>query len=91
MSEGCDSSLLAEVPTGHGQSAAWCRVSVVYALVVKVKGCAERRRPKSNGGHGAACGNGDVAESAMMVPVGGRWGLEKQEGAAAAVKDESCE
>ena len=34
MSEGCDSNLLAEVPSGLGQTAAWCRVSVVYALTV---------------------------------------------------------
>ena len=45
MSEGFDSNLLAEVPSGLGQTAAWCRVSVVYALDVKEKGCAERRRP----------------------------------------------
>ena len=56
-----------------------------------MKGCAERRRPKSNGGHGDACGNVGVAENEVKMPVGERWGLEKQEGAAAAVKDESCE
>ena len=56
-----------------------------------MKGCAERRRPKSNGGLRDACGNDDVAKKEVKMPVGERMGLEKQEGAAAAVKDESCE
>ena len=45
MSEGFDSNLLAEVPSGLGQTAAWCRVSVVYALDVKEKRGVERRIP----------------------------------------------
>ena len=45
MSEGFDSSLLAEVPSGLGQTAAWCRVSVVYALDVKEKRGVDRRIP----------------------------------------------